>query len=200
MPKYFVYIALFFFMATMSFVAVNEVDFISYKNVKTYHLQDHKTKLLRDVLPVNQVFVMVFHSVNCPFNAANQAKIQDMITQYQTTDSLTFVYVNSNVFECGMDKPNPSIEAFLKSCSCPYLLDGKRVIKDLFGVQKNGTILVCKQEENKAIKVYYQGPFDDSPLSKTSHENYLKLVLEQAKKDKMVDFEPVVTGCRILEH
>ena len=170
-----------------------------YRNIKTYDLQTKLEIKFSQLLVDDQLNVIVFHSLTCPFNTVYKTKI-DSIHEAFTSDSIRLIYINSNSLENNIKEISPTLNDFVSRTNNSYLLDKSAQLKNIFNIHKNGTILVCKQEGLKGIKTYFKGPVDDSPQSKNAKTTFLDAAIKAALEDKTTKIDAIQTGCRIINH
>jgi len=194
----------------MSFVLLdnsqpyNSINKHQYSNIKLYDLKNEASLKLVDVLDSN-LNVLIFHSIDCPFNRAYQSRL-DTLQKDFSNDSVAFVYVNSNVSEKSKIIENPKMVDFISTHSSSYLLDNTRKIERILNSVnhtsiKNGTSIVCQLEQKK-LKIYYIGPIDETPQKKYTNSNgLLKSAIESALINQPTNNDSIInTGCRIINH
>lgn len=181
-----------------SFQINTSLDLKTVSKTKFFDLSQNTTRYLYEFIPENKISVIVFHSVFCPFNTINQTKIDASRIDFQN-DSISFIYVNCNPFENKPKNINPEVSKFVTKCQCTYILDESKIIENLFQVDKNSTLIVCKRLKNNALELFYEGSIDENPQSK-SNENLLNEAIKNALTGEKTPFTSVETGCRILNH
>lgn len=197
--KHLLFILPFLFLCLSFVYRYKYIDKSNYYHIKVFDLKADSASTLSEYIK-EDIHVMIFHSISCPFNNIYEEKLSSIKKSY-AKDSVHFVYVNSNAFENNIKKTDHQVLDFQKSSDCSYILDQDKTLKNLFNIQKNGTIVVFKQDNTKGIRLFYTGPLDDSPQSQETSNNYLDLALKNALlKDRNTNIDVIQTGCRITNH
>lgn len=194
-------IYLFVLFLVTSFISESNsyIDSRSYRNITVFDLQTNSSSKLGTFLKDDDLYVLVFHSLTCPFNMVYDSKI-DSLSKSNTADSVKFVYINSNTLENDIKNIEPNLTKFTAQKSNSYLLDKSHRLKNLFQITKNGTIIICKKEKSSGIKIFYRGPADDSPQSTIAKNDFLNLAIKRALLGKETIIDAIQTGCRITNH
>lgn len=176
---------------------LSTISSTKYTYLKVAEVKSKEAFYFRNLLS-DRLTVIIFHSFNCPFNSIYAQKIDGLTLQYQT-DSVQFIYVNSNSMENDGTKLTPDQKTFITNTKPLYVLDRDQKIMELMGVTKNGIALVCLQK-GRGIEVYYQGSIDDAPKKINAQKNYLKTAIDNGLATKTTFPDGISTGCRIVSH
>ena len=175
----------------------------SYKSIRVFDYKSNKNYNFNKVLD-DDLCLLVFHSVHCPFNETYASKLDSIYSAHQS-DSLQLIYVNSNSAENNKKNTDTLITSFTESHSGFYILDGNRRLEKLFNSVssqriKNSTTILCRQTKD-GIKTFYSGPVDSSPQQDAGdYKEYLEDAIQEALLGKVTKNSAINTGCRIVNH
>lgn len=169
-----------------------------YTYLKVTEVKSKEAVYLRNLLS-DKLTVVIFHSFSCPFNSTYAYKIDSLAIQYES-DSVQFIYINSNSMENEGTKLTPHQKTFIAESQPLYLLDREKRLMKLMDVDKNGMAIVCLQSKRSGIQVYYKGSIDDSPQKSNARKNYLKTAIDNGLAGKPTSNSGISTGCRIVSH
>lgn len=108
---------------------------------------------------------IIFMSVKCPYAKYYEARLREIISEYQTK-GMVFVIVNSNSSE-SIDMMKRQAE----SLGAAYLIDSSKKLANLLGAKKSPEVYVVEADG----EVYYSGAIDDNPqVASDVKASYLK--------------------------
>ena len=179
---------------------IKKIPLIDYKYTKVFDVESEETVLFRNVM-TDKLNVIIFHSLDCPFNKIYHDKLNLLIEE---SDSINFIFINSNPSEIEENFSITTIPSFTYSKeNSYYFLDKTRSIKRICDIKKNGTCLICQfKKSSSSIEIFYQGPVDNSPQNNESNssEDFLETAISNALNGKETKYKGFQTGCRILNH
>lgn len=162
------------------------------QNFSVPNVMDEKNISLEDFSSV-QGLVIIFTSVDCPYDNYYMARIQALAETYKTKTPV--LLVNANTDE--------SIEQMKKYVSqnnltLPYLADKELKLKTNLNPRKSPECFLL-QKSNGKFTVVYRGAIDDNPQSASSvNHHYLKDAINALLANQKIttsDVRPV--GCSL---
>lgn len=140
--------------------------------------------------------VVVFTTLNCPYDKLYVDRIGSLIDQYTKKD-VRFILINSSP-----SSANSSLEMADRIRSLrwnsPYLIDNEQEVANSFGVEKSPTTYVLKPV-SQSFQVLYSGSIDDNPqVSSDVTKHYLGMALDAVLQGSPVVIDSTYpTGCMI---
>lgn len=143
--------------------------------------------------------IVIFTSLQCPYAQLYEARINNLIDDFQDEDT-RFVLINPNNPD---NSPSDTPENMMRAAqgqqlSVPFLSDRNQRVARMFGAEKTPEAFVLSRQRN-SYKIVYQGAIDDNPqVAKAVKHHYLRDFLKAADSGKTYSLRTVpATGCMI---
>lgn len=123
-------------------------------------------------------FVLIFHSLNCPFAKLYETRIKALKTTFQN-QGIGFALINPEV---GISEPEQTVlRNYIdqSGMNMSYLIDAGQAWTKVFEITKIPEIIVLTPGES-GLKITYRGAIDNNPQSETAvSERHLERALNQ---------------------
>ncbi|SEF44199.1 thioredoxin domain-containing protein [Algoriphagus boritolerans] len=142
-------------------------------------------------------FVLIFHSLNCPFAKLYETRIKALKTTFQN-QGIGFALINPEV---GISEPEQTVlRNYIdqSGMNMSYLIDGGQAWTKVFGITKIPEIVVLTPGES-GLKITYRGAIDNNPQSETAvTERHLERALNQIlRKESPTPAQVRAVGCNV---
>ena len=143
--------------------------------------------------------VVIFTSLSCPYSQLYEARINELISDFQS-ENIRFILINPNNPK---SSPKDSMKDMVrvaqeKQWQVPFLIDQNQRVARMFGAKKTPEAFVLSRQR-KSFQIVYQGAIDDNPqVARDVHHAYLRdfLKASEAGKPHSLHTTPA-TGCII---
>lgn len=123
-------------------------------------------------------FVLIFHSLNCPFAKLYESRIKALKTIFQN-QGIGFALINPEVGTSEAEQTPLRNYIDQSGMNMSYLIDAGQAWTKVFGITKIPEVIVLTPGEN-GLQISYRGGIDNNPQSETAvSERHLERALNQ---------------------
>lgn len=145
-------------------------------------------------------FVLIFHSLNCPFAKLYEARIKTIKGTFQN-QGIGFALINPEV-GISENEQKPLRDYIDQSgLNMSYLIDAGQTWAKAFGVSKIPEVIVLTTGPD-GVKITYRGAIDNNPQSESAvSEKYLERALNQILRGETPSPSQVrPVGCNVRSY
>lgn len=126
-------------------------------------------------------YVLIFHSLNCPFATIYEARIKALKSTFQN-QGIKFALVNPEVGNSEAEQASLRSYIDKSGMNMSYLIDAGQAWTKVFSITKIPEVIVVTPGQN-GLEISYRGAIDNNPQSETSvSEKYLERALNSILK------------------
>ncbi len=145
-------------------------------------------------------FVLIFHSLNCPFAKLYESRIKALKTTFQN-QGIGFALINPEVGTSEAEQTPLRNYIDQSGMNMSYLIDAGQAWTKVFGITKIPEIIVLTPGEN-GLQISYRGAIDNNPQSETAvSERHLERALNQILRGESTTPGQVrAVGCNVRSY
>lgn len=145
-------------------------------------------------------FVLIFHSLNCPFAKLYEARIKALKTTFQN-QGIGFALINPEVGSSEAEQTPLRNYIDQSGMNMSYLIDAGQAWSKVFGITKIPEVIVLTPGEN-GLQISYRGAIDNNPQSETAvSERHLERALNQILRGEGTTPAQVrAVGCNVRSY
>jgi thiol-disulfide isomerase/thioredoxin len=157
-----------------------DVQSQSFANYYLTNVADDKPVAIQPCSTCTAV-VVVFHSLNCPYDLHYAERIKKLAETYGT--AVSFYLVNSNAEP--EEQADKMKVAYLRwGLSIPYLADKDQILMSALNARKTPEAILLKKE-GSTLRVVYQGAIDDNPqVHHDAEVKFLEIAIQEILQGK----------------
>lgn len=142
-------------------------------------------------------FVLIFHSLNCPFAKLYEGRIKAIKSTFQT-QGIGFALINPEVGTSEAEQTPLRNYIDQSGLNMSYLIDAGQAWTKVFGITKVPEIIVLSPGEN-GLEITYRGAIDNNPQAESAvSERHLERALNQLLKGESPTPAQVrAVGCNV---
>lgn len=145
-------------------------------------------------------FVLIFHSLNCPFAKLYESRIKAIKTTFQN-QGIGFALVNPEVGTSEAEQSPLRSYIDQSGLNMSYLIDAGMAWTKVFGITKIPEVIVLTPGAN-GLKITYRGAIDNNPQSESAvSERHLERALNQILRGESTTPAQVrAVGCNVRSY
>jgi hypothetical protein len=145
-------------------------------------------------------FVLIFHSLNCPFAKLYESRIKAIKTTFQN-QGFGFALINPEVGNSEAEQSPLRSYIDQSGLNMSYLIDAGQAWTKVFGITKIPEVIVLTPGAN-GLEIAYRGAIDNNPQSESAvSERHLERALNQILRGESTTPAQVrAVGCNIRSY
>ena len=147
-----------------------------------------------------KAFVLIFHSLNCPFAKLYESRIKALKGSFQN-QGIGFALINPEVGTSDAEQTPLRNHIDQSGLNMSYLIDAGQAWAKVFGITKIPEVIVLTLGAD-GLKITYRGAIDNNPQSESAvSEKHLERALNQILKGESPSPSQVrAVGCNVRSY
>jgi hypothetical protein len=145
-------------------------------------------------------FVLIFHSLNCPFAKLYEGRIKALKTTFQN-QGIGFALINPEVGASESEQTPLRNYIDQSGMNMSYLIDSGQAWTKVFGITKIPEVIVLTPGDN-GLQISYRGAIDNNPQSETvvSERHLERALIQILRGEGTTPAQVRAVGCNVRSY